>query len=145
MRKLSFILGALLLIGASQLVRSNPPMPLPSPQIVASVALLNQTANIPPTTVYTPTVDGVFHIDGYEVFTNSSFASNNTNIGIQWTDELAFRSNTQFCNVPTSSSTLGYCQGDIVIHALAGQPIQFLSGAPTTGTPFNLYLTVVKE
>lgn len=146
MRKLCLGLLLLLAIGGLQLARPSPITVVPVPVIVAREVLLARTGETPLTTAYIPVNDGVFHIVGYAVFTDPSFigpmTTYNVEVDIRWTDELQTRNGI----VAPAVGGAGYAQGDIVIHALAGQPIQFSGGAnPASTTPYNLYFTVVKE
>lgn len=145
MRKLYLNSLILLAFGAFQLGKPTPPPP--SPEIVARDYLALQTTGIPLTTIYTPTSDGIFRVTGYIVFTDTAFVGTNetATCNIQWVDELQTETIVNF--VSTSPSGLGTFYGDATIHVKANQPIQFLvglGGSPTP-SPYNLYLTVIKE
>lgn len=132
---------SIILLGVSKGALSSPPRPLPAPQIVATQVLLGQVGQTPLTPIYTPVAaDEVLHVSGYVVYTDSSYGSNNAYISLQWTDELQARTNVSFCAVIS-----GACQGEIIIHSIVGAPVQFLSNNPGVTTPYNLYITVVKE
>jgi hypothetical protein len=67
---------------------SNSATPFPSPLIVAKGKLKNQTAPIPTTTIFTPTLDGLYRLS---VYMTQTVATTNTQVAwsfnATWTDD----------------------------------------------------------
>jgi hypothetical protein len=113
---------------------------------VASLAVFNQTGEISPTTLYVPPASGIFRVTSYVVFTTRAFESTGATVGslIHWKDEQKSESGGE-TGMGGSGQPVGYGQNEIVIHAIAGQPIQFSTFHGPSISPFNAYFTVIQE
>jgi hypothetical protein len=61
---------------------------LPYPRVVATVALTDQTAEIPTTTLFTPQSDGLYRISSYGVVTAPNSGPNGLwEVQLNWTDD----------------------------------------------------------
>jgi len=99
------------------------------PTIIATQNFLNQTADLPPTTVFTPTVTGMYRISLYfECQQNTSCGFGSKFVQLNYTDASG------------STSLGGEFGSDLVIHPASGTPVQVLtSGSIPT---YNLYVVV---
>lgn len=111
------------------------------PCIVATVTLMDQSAAIPNTPIFTPSANGIFRITAYLSTTASTNKGARWSILTGWTDENGFRygygdafSGGSDANTATS-----------VARDLAGQPLLYSTRLyQTGGTPmtYNLFITV---
>jgi len=103
-----------------------------SPTIVASQSFLNQTAFLPLTTVFTPTVTGMYRISVYgECQPNTSCLNGSTVINLVYTDASGI---PQLLGLSTASS------GDFVIHPASGTSVQVQAGG--ANPTYNVYVVV---
>jgi hypothetical protein len=115
---------------------------LTSPKIVATFQRLGLTADLPPTTIYTPKNWGTFRVSIVMVGTVS-----NQQYG-QWTGQLQFTDgagqngpNTFVVQLTTSILATG--SGDFPIRAQAGKPLKFsVSSFITQGAKYNVWIVV---
>ena len=78
------VAGLLALTGRNS---SAAPTPFTSPLIVAKGKLVNQTAPIPTTTIFTPSQTGLYRLSVYATITTSDTSSqSNWNVSLFWTD-----------------------------------------------------------
>ena len=127
----------------------SPPAGSIPPEIVARVALQNQTMPIASTPVYTPTVTGLYRISAYMNGPQAS-TNNQWDLNLQWTDQIgleetiiAFLQRTSANGPPLAyafSPNVAYAQppGIVVVQAVAGQPITY-SVDPTQGSLGGIY------
>ena len=109
---------------------------IPAPQIVAKVSLKNQTSSIPLTTIYTPASDGEFLVS---VYLTDTSVTGSAGVVVQWTDEMGTWQSGPSNGGPQQ-------RGTFMIHAIAGQPIQyFVDYSDSHSVPYNLFITVVQE
>src|SRR6266536_3222650 len=87
----ALMVGVLALTGRNS---SASPAPLTSPLIVAKGKLVNQTAEIPQTTIYTPSATGLYRLNAYMVET-SPISSQGVywSFNLLWTDDGGAQSN----------------------------------------------------
>jgi hypothetical protein len=116
---------------------------LTSPKIVATFERIGQTADIPPTTLYTPQKWGTYRITVVMVLT-----SGNGN-GNFWEGELVFvdgagmnGSRGYTTALPTGSPQTA--SGEFPIRARAGKPLTFsvTPNGDTSGTKYNVWVVV---
>ena len=124
-----------------------------SPTIVASIALTNQTATIPPTTVFTPTQTGLYRLSVYMTQTVSVPRSTSEwRYNLAWVDDAGVEG-TGFYGVisvstaktPPSAwgSSNGTSPGNVAIfQAIAGQPVTYSVLCNKAGGAYSLYFTV---
>jgi hypothetical protein len=129
------------------------------PAVVAKVVLQNQTAAIPTTTVYTPTVGGLYRISAYMTTPiPNEQVGNYWTFNLAWTDEAGVEStpsgivtsNTGFVPPGAWGSYFGelgftYVPGNVaIIQAVAGQPITYSVTSAVTSNEgiYSLYFTV---
>jgi hypothetical protein len=130
---------------------------LPSPVIVATVNLTNQTAPISSTTLFTPTSTGVYRVTAYMTQVTPV---NTLNIfwylTLHWTDDAgtqsaSLRTNHILLQTLTSGTppvSYGFDAlppgSTSIIEAKAGQPITYsvVLSKGTNGGTFSLYLVV---
>jgi hypothetical protein len=128
-------------------MRSNglPPSGQNAPVVVAKVVLENQTNAIPTTTVFTPTVSGLYRIHAYMTVPGSANSSNpgywQMNLG--WTDQAGVEAVGDviqtFANATPPGAfgfgTTGVPGVVLLVQSEAGQPITYsVTGA---GTPYD--------
>jgi hypothetical protein len=152
------ILCASVLLAASLVAAQTNKSPAPntpvSAIVVAKKKLLNQTATIPTTTIYTPTQTGLYRLSVYATVVASNGGALYFSLG--WTDDSGpqalnsfFQGNGfslgQFDQPLGSGGWPGYALGGPVLtfEAVAGQPIAYnISGWLATGTAYSLYYTL---
>ncbi len=132
------------------------PVPLTTPQIVAKGKLPNQTAPIPPTTIFTPTQTGLYRLSVYGTLLKTGTTGLTWEFNLAWTDDAGAQS------IPTLISAYDFQTGPFgqlynlygntapiagpatVFEAKAGQPITYsvtAAGDPD-GTTYSLYYTL---
>jgi hypothetical protein len=115
---------------------------LTSPKIVATFQRLGLTADLPPTTIYTPKNWGTFRVSIVMVGTVA-----NQRDGV-WVGELQFTNGAgdePFANflVRLETTRLQTDDGDFPIRAAAGKPIKFsVVGYRAEGTKYNVWVVV---
>ena len=118
-------------------------LPYPA-QVVAKRSFLHQTAEITPTTIFTPSANGNYRIEVYVSIDASPSCKSDTEVSpdVYWTDE--FRSKDE-----TAGGAVG-CgpgQGSLVFHVKGGTPIQISAGygGGTSNDSYDMFVTVVEE
>lgn len=128
--------------------------------VVASVALINQVADISATTLFIPSTSGVYRISSYSSYSAGDGATDTAaSLAFNWTDIFGAQTSTNTgagIVVTTWSSTIASSTnpptaGDhpnslsIPIQAVAGQPIQYtVSGGTYATAAYYLYIVVEK-
>jgi hypothetical protein len=123
---------------------------LPSPVIVAKVALTGQTAEIPTTTLFTPKDAGVYRISAYLSMTTRGNDGNYLNLNVGWTDDGGPEGPLQMLNVSDAQTTpSAYAFGPssnleqtLIVRAVAGAPVTYIvtaDGQPISGA-YELFL-----
>jgi hypothetical protein len=144
---------AVLLLPTFALTQARNPAVTPvSPPIVAKGKLLNQTAPIPTTTIFTPTQDGLYRLTVYATVTKSAPGSQSYwfyNIG--WTDDagpefddsILFQSGSGFGQFSYAGL---FIQGGTVVplEAKAGTSITYsmTQGGGSDNSAYSLYYTL---
>jgi hypothetical protein len=126
---------------------TSAPVPLTTPQIVAKGKLRNQTANIPITTIFTPSADGFYRLSAYSTETIPVVGSQNYwNFSVYWTDDGGSQVNGPMSQeVGGGYGSDGYPSGTVcVFDAKAGQAISFSMSLSdgTDGGTYSLYYTL---
>jgi len=120
---------------------------LPSPLIVAKVALTNQSAEVPTTTIFIPTQTGLYRVSPYMALTSGSSDSSEWNLYFGWTDESGQQSDIlMFLAGPPPSfgqdgRQLGTAVGSFTFRAVAGQPVTYYTSGGGGGS-YELFLTI---
>lgn len=115
------------------------------PRIVAKVKLLNQTAVISPTAIYTPRESGMYRVSTVMVLTRIGTGEGNTNF--YW-GQLTFQSGKTPGSVNATNllfvAALGATQGVSSVVSSAGHPIMFYTFASgdVTNSMYNVYIVV---
>lgn len=136
----------LLSIIAIALFAVLPAMPCDLPEVsmvVAKQSFIGRTSALTATTLYTPASDGDYRVTAYLAFDNDMVISCGSTASVIWTDD--FRAND--VGVASASSN-GHAADQLVLHVTAGNPIQVHATYGCNGgtiTPYNLYVTVVRE
>jgi hypothetical protein len=104
------------------------------PKIVAQYSVTNQTSAITTTTIYTPTVTGLYRLSVYENGTNGA------DITIHWEDALNPANGFGFsCSSCAGVSGEGFV---LPISVTASTPITIETDAPGPSGVYNLFITV---
>jgi hypothetical protein len=109
-----------------------------SPAVVATVALFNQTANVPMTTVFTPTTDGLYRFTGYA----GEIVAGNT--GGTWALELDYNTlqGTGAFNLIVGCNNIYQVFNTQTARILTGQPVAYtVTGDNGSGT-YEMLITV---
>ena len=130
-----------------------------APTIVARIALVNQTAAIPTTTLFTPTSDGLYRISAYGAITTPVSPNGaNWSVFFGWTDEAGMEGSGEplviIADFNTPQNAYGVCtQGAngtqspagcvLVVRSLAGKPLTYSVTAEfAAGGTYELFITV---
>jgi hypothetical protein len=122
---------------------------LTSPQIVATVSLINQTAQIRSTPLFTPQADGLFRVSAYLLRTKAGSSNQDWCLTTAWIDDLGLeydgRANEKYICIDAAGSRTTYQFADSVhvIRANAGTTVSYtLTGPDGGGSVYELYITV---
>jgi hypothetical protein len=142
----TLLLATFALTSGSKFADASPATP-PSPVIVARAKLVNQTAPIPTTTIFTPTQTGLFRFSAYTTQTMPvSGDSRYWSINLYWTDDAGPQLNTQLIQcVCGGFGSVGWPSGTVgIFEATAGQPVSYSVSLPsgTDGGTYSLYYTI---
>ena len=118
-----------------------------TPQIVATFQRLNQTADISPTTIYTPANWGTFRISIVMVGTVANGMGNNASWvgGVQFTDGAGENAPDYPFDAELFTITRQTAVAEFPIRAKAGRPIKFSVISPyggTEGSKYNVFVVV---
>jgi hypothetical protein len=117
------------------------------PTVIARLALRNQTAPIPTTTIFVPQRDGVFRLSLYTTLTQYAPSNNVWIFQLGWTDEEGLRSNNLIwmpsashgCALPQS----GYACGPVItFEAKAGQPVTYQVQGTADGSVYAMFFAI---
>ena len=143
---------AVLLLSTFALAQTRQPAtPFPSPLIVAKGKLVNQTAPIPTTTIFTPKETGLYRLTVYATVTKADPNSQSSWSYLPgWTDDAgeAFGSNLllQGGNTPGSFLFEGFWQlgAGLPLEAKAGTAITYAmtQSGPPDNSAYSLYYTL---
>jgi hypothetical protein len=122
-------------MSGSKSVDASSPPPLPSPLIVAKGKLVNQTAPIPTTTIFTPYETGLYRMSLYMTTTQRNSSSNQSwNFNLSWTDDAGAETVWLLAdigagNLPQAYGTnpyYGTWPGQVItFEAVAGFPVTY--------------------
>jgi hypothetical protein len=111
-----------------------------APAVVATVALFNQTANIPTTTLYTPTADGLYRFTMW-IGCKEGTINGYWDATLTWNDFAAIQgfNVTSDCNNGDESTPMSERA-----EMQAGQPVTYnVVGQPPTGV-YTVFITIEK-
>jgi hypothetical protein len=146
-------------MSGSQPAGASAPTNYASPQIVARCKLVNQTAPIPTTTIFTPLQTGLYRLSVYATVLNSGVTGSQWNFDLTWTDDQGQQNIPSLLwsydlnppgqfwqgqNLTVSSSPVPVGGPATVFEAKAGTSITYsvtLAGE-TDGTAYSLYYTL---
>jgi hypothetical protein len=110
------------------------------PQIIASIAVTDQTAPTPFIPIVTPVASGMYRISAYIETSGLIHCTNAWQAQIQWTDDVGARA---VLNTSQASNSCASSFTAVTVRGAAGMPIAYkvrATGGPTT--PYDLYITV---
>lgn len=122
-----------------------------TPQIIRRVALTNQTAPIPATTLFTPSHTGLYRVTAYLTTTAPVPNLNVWAYGLSWADDAGTESASllyAYMQSPPPNAygvdAAGSPSKTTMIEAVAGQPVSYqISGDGTQGSAaYSLYIIV---
>lgn len=152
------LLGVVLFLAVRSSAQNNmEPQPNNGPKVVARINLVNQNAQIPTTTLYVVSDDGLYRISAYAVGTVSdpSFTGFIDPV-FQWTDDLGltqidfirdFIGGGTFFGYDGGRCVCGFSSTHFVIRAKTGTPIIFFTRGSDSVTSignaqFSVFLAV---
>ncbi|HTU43062.1 MAG TPA: hypothetical protein VMF10_15235 [Candidatus Aquilonibacter sp.] len=148
----ALVVTVALLVGHS--VGSSPEAP-PSPVIVRAMAFPNQTAPIPLTPLFTPTINGLYRVSAYMTEIAPVSTTNNATsfVELTWTDDAGPEDTGVGGPVSLNTAYPGYGSfvnggppgGVAIIEGVAGKPVNFevsVTGNSTEVGTYSLYLVV---
>jgi hypothetical protein len=133
---------------------STPNASSTSPLILAKRRLVNQTAPIPATTIFTPTQSGLYRLSMYATVTQANPSTNdNWYTHIYWSDDAGAEESNAAGDIlswnsgNTPPSAWANSTGDqpglvITFEAVAGMPISYAVDGVADGSAFSLYYVV---
>lgn len=125
-----------------------------SPPIVARGKLVNQTAPIPTTTIFTSAQDGLYRLSAYATIIKADPSSSSSwDYLPSWTDDsgllntanpLLFSSPSNQYLGPFAWSDVGIFGGTLILEAKAGTPITYsvTQSGPPDNSAYSLYYTL---
>lgn len=148
-------LSIVLLLAAFGLVATRstgaPASTLTSPMIFKRVVLKNQTAPIPPTTLFTPPQTGLYRISAYMTQIVPTPGSNGQwSLALTWSDDAGLENSGSSGPVSVFTGNAGYGSfegiegppgGVAIIEAVAGQPVSFSVDSGGGGT-YSCYFVI---
>jgi hypothetical protein len=145
----ALLAGLLALTGRSS---SAAPAPFTSPIIVAKGKLVNQTAPIPTTTIFTPAQSGLFRLSVYGTITNGTGTDlTQWNYNPMWTDDSGIPLNAagMLTSINTHNGSfqwtnIGQMGAAITLEAKGGTPITYsvTQSGPLDTSAYSLYYTL---
>lgn len=119
--------------------------------IVATVELTGQTASIPLTTIFTPTVPGTYLVSAYLV-ASAGTGSDQATVKVSWTDDGGLQSQSTNNSFPLNVLTINLGapgsadEAHDTIQSVAGQPIQYeVVYVPDNNSGvYSIYITVTQ-
>ncbi len=144
---------AVLLLPTFALTQARNPAAAPvSPPIVAKGKLVNQTAPIPQTTIFTPIQSGLYRLSVYGTVTTGTCGGSYWNVNPEWTDDSGLQSNTNQI-IQSNGSCLGsfilgyagYATGaTVTFEAKGGTAVTYsvTQQGPPDGSAYSLYYTL---
>lgn len=115
---------------------TNPHVPS-APIVVAAPDFLNQTADLPRTTVFTPTVSGMYRITVYQEFVPQPPSSPCSSMEVLWTDDQNILHSHPLLNC------IDFGGGEAIIYAIAGTSVDVdTHSSSLSGQPYNLFVVV---
>ena len=121
------------------------------PAIVAHGNLVNQTAPIPATTIFTPTQTGLYRLSIYGTMLTAAYNSGTSwSVYVSWTDETTSQNQQVLWSYDSSlapflSSGANNFYGQVAIfEAKAGTPVAYSTTqiGPPDGTSYSLHYTL---
>jgi hypothetical protein len=149
----ALLLATFVFTSGSKPADASPVTPV-SPPIVAKGKLVNQTAPIPTTTIFTPTQVGLYRISVYMTLTKVDIASNSTWwFTMNWTDDGGAESAGNLVNLidnqgPPQAYGIqqnGAMFGPVLsFESAAGTPVTYVVGQSggSDNSAYSLYYTV---
>ena len=109
---------------------------------MATVALQNQTESINPTTLFTPSFDGLYVIHVYSTCTTSG--GGNAEITLSWTDDATVQTWSP-TSLDLSNQGVYTAGSSFLVKCQGGQSLSYsVSLVELTGSPtYSLYIAVV--
>ena len=161
----SLFVISLLLVSLRQGQPATPNAPETNEQskIIARLALKGNTGSIPPTTIFTPEIDGIFRVSVYTEIMTSTWQSVSLCGNLSWHDDSPFLEQTPvltgFNGVGTGAiaslgclNTLGpegptgnFTTREVVIRAKAHKPVTIDTVLTSPVSPFAYSIHIVAE
>jgi hypothetical protein len=141
---------AVLLLPTFALAQANSPATPVSPPIVAKGKLLNQTAPIPATTIFTPVQSGLYRLTVYGTITTSTCSGSVWTFTPEWTDDSGVLGNASGivqsngnCLGSFFSFDSGFSTGaTITFEAKGATAITYNVAGSSDGSAYSLYYTL---
>jgi hypothetical protein len=115
------------------------------PRVVATVNLVNQTADIPVTTIFTPPITGLYRVSTYMTMTVSGHGY----LTLNWTDNAGVESAIVSTTQNSSPPPYDYCNYDNVpcspttFIAKAGTPVSYSTQGFGSGSgTYEVYIVI---
>ena len=112
------------------------------PRVVAKTDVLNQTGQIPPTTLLTPPTSGMFRVSVYETMVAPG---DGNSVQLAWTDEAGGENanvgNTQYGSTYCVSAA-GPPPCGTTLFAVSGTPITYSTSTDSNGGTYDLHIVV---
>jgi hypothetical protein len=118
------------------------------PVVVATGRLVNQTAPIQPTTIFTPNQDGIYRLSVYGTLTRADATSNSVwYVGATWNDDAGSQNADSILggisNIQGQFSTYDFFGGSggpsVVFEAKASTPIAYYVSGTPDNSEYSLY------
>jgi hypothetical protein len=126
------------------------------PVIVNETEFINQTAPLPATTIFTPTLAGTYRVSSYVEFTSLTSVQWEVCASLQWTDDSVTQQVGYLSSAESSGGVCGAISytnpnrnisawGSVIIHPQAGSAVNLTIEAsfPAPGAPaYSVYITI---
>lgn len=144
MKNLIVLVSMLFFPCVATLMAQNPVANVPQPiVVVARRSFINQTGDIPPTTVFQPARKGLYRIT-IDIEQSDTAGGYGPEAFVSWTGDFASYQTQLILPVVNSGSTAA-ASGELTIHGAAGQPIQVSTTTnPNEQGTYNMYVAIEK-
>lgn len=145
MKNLITLAAMLFFSCVATLMAQNPVATVPQPTVVvARRSFINQTGDIPPTTVFQPARKGLYRVT-IDIEQSNTAGGYGPEAFLSWTGDFAsYQTQMPISSMVYSGSTAA-ASGEVAIRGAAGQPIQVSTTVnPNEQGTYNLYVVIEK-